>query len=108
MPPGKGGFNNVGLYLDTYSQHIWGFMFKNTGSGNTTVKLLTNIFHNFAPSETFMTDSGPHFKCVEVETFCAGWGTKTHVVATYSPWVNGLVEGTNTLLLYILARLCTP
>ena len=104
----KGGFNNVSLYLDTYLQHIWGFMFKKAGSGGTTVKSLTNIFHNFAPSETFMTDGGPHFKCEEVENFCARWGTKTHIVAAYSPWVNGLVEGTNKLLLYILARLCAP
>lgn len=108
MPIGKGGFNNIGLYLDTYSQHVWGFMFKKAGSGSTTVKSLTNIFHNFAPSETFMTDGGPHFKCEEVEKFCKGWGTKMHVVAAYSPWVNGLVEGMNKLLLYILARLCTP
>jgi hypothetical protein len=55
-----------------------------------------------------MTDGGTHFKCKEVEDFCMEWGTKMHVVAAYSPWVNGLVEGTNKLLLYILARLCTP
>jgi hypothetical protein len=29
-------------------------------------------------------------------------------VAAYSPWVNGLVEGTNKLLLHVLKRLCTP
>jgi len=108
MPMGKGGFNNVGLYLDTYSQHVWGFMFKKPGSGSTMVKSLTNIFHNFAPSETFMTDGASHFNCEEVENFCTGWGTKTHVVAAYLPWVNGLVEGTNKLLLYVLARLCAP
>jgi hypothetical protein len=95
MPTRKGGFHNIGLYLNTYSQHVWGFMFKTAGSGSTMVKSLTNIFHNFTPSETFMTDSRPHFKCEEVEKFCEGWGTKTHVVAAYSPWVNGLVEGTN-------------
>jgi len=83
-------------------------MFKKAGSGSTTVKSLTNIFHNFAPSETFMTDGGPYFKCKEVEKFCKGWGMKVHVVAAYSPWVNGLVEGTNKLLLYILAQLCAP
>ena len=83
-------------------------MFKMVGSGSIMVKSLTNIFHNFAPSETFMTDSASHFKCEEVEKFCKGWGTKTHVVAAYSPWVNGLVEGMNKLLLYILAWLCAP
>ena len=29
-------------------------------------------------------------------------------MAAYSPWINGLVEGTNKILLYILARLCAP
>jgi hypothetical protein len=83
MPIGKGGFNNVSLYLDTNSQHVWGFMFKKAGSGSTTMKSLTNIFHNFMPSETFITDGRPHFKCEEVEKFCEGWGTKTHIVAAY-------------------------
>jgi hypothetical protein len=29
-------------------------------------------------------------------------------VAAYLPWINGLVEGANKILLYILARLCAP
>ena len=37
-----------------------------------------------------------------------GGGIKHHIVAAYSPWINGLVEGTNRLLLYVLARLCAP
>jgi hypothetical protein len=35
-------------------------------------------------------------------------GDKTHIVPAYSPWVNGLVEGTNKLFLHILKRLCAP
>ena len=35
-------------------------------------------------------------------------GAETHVVPAYSPWVNGLVEGANKLLLHILKRLCAP
>ena len=30
------------------------------------------------------------------------------MIAAYLPWVNGLVEGTNKILLYVLARLCAP
>lgn len=30
------------------------------------------------------------------------------VVAAYSPWINGLVEGTNKILLHVLKRLCAP
>ncbi|OJT14658.1 hypothetical protein TRAPUB_8783 [Trametes pubescens] len=55
-----------------------------------------------------MTDGGKHFDNHNVRDFCAQWNTKTHVVAAYSPWVNGLVEGTNKLLLHVLKRLCAP
>ena len=55
-----------------------------------------------------MADGGKHFKNREVAENCERWGTKLHTVAAYSPWVNGLVEGTNKLLLYVLARLCAP
>lgn len=59
-------------------------------------------------TETFMSDGGSHFKNHEVTNFCTEWGTKHHVAPAYSPWVNGLVEGANKLLIYILARSCAP
>jgi hypothetical protein len=108
LPEGKGGYFQVGLYLDTCTQHVWGYKFKTHGSGKTTVKSLHDIFHNFIAAETFMTDGGTHFTSHEVTEFCEASGTKTHVVPAYSPWVNGLVEGTNKLLIYVLARLCAP
>jgi hypothetical protein len=55
-----------------------------------------------------MSDGGSHFKNKEVAACCVRWGVKQHVVAAYSPWINGLVEGTNKILLYVLARLCAP
>jgi len=98
----------MGLYLDTYSQHIWGFKHKVPGSGKTTEDVLMKIFHEFALPETFMTDGGPHFDDNVVCDFCAEWGTETHIVSAYSPWVNSLVEGMNKILLHILKRLCSP
>ena len=108
MPIGKGGYHTVGLYLDTCSQHMWGDKFKMAGTRKTTIKLLTNIYENFALAETFISDGGRHFDNTEVKEFYSKWGGKQHVVAAYSPWINGLVEGTNKILLYILARLCAP
>ena len=55
-----------------------------------------------------MCDGGRHFNNNEVKENCTKWGIKQHVTPAYSPWVNGLVEGTNKLLLYVLARLCAP
>ena len=108
MPMGKGGYHMVGLYLDTCSQHVWGDKFKMAGTRKTTIKSLTNIYENFMPAKTFMSDGGRHFDNTEVDKFCSKWGGKYHVVAAYSPWINGLVEGTNRILLYILACLCAP
>ena len=108
LPVGKGGYHTIGLYLDTFSQHIFGYKYKTAGSAKTTVDSLEKIFYNFAPSETFMMDGGKHFNNKEVRELCKKWGTKTHVVPAYSPWVNGLVEGTNKLLLHTLKRLCAP
>ena len=108
MPIGKGGYHTVGLYLDTFTQHVWGFKFKSAGTGKTTVKSLDEIYGGFAPTEVFMSDGGKHFKNNEVRECCEKWGGRHHVVAAYSPWINSLVEGTNKILLYVLARLCAP
>ena len=60
------------------------------------------------PAEVFLTDSSPHFNNKAVHEFCAKWGTETHVVSAYSPWMNSLVEGANQILLHILKQLCSP
>ena len=108
MPTGKGGYHMIRLYLNTYSQHVWGFKHKTAGSTKLTKESLNNIFHNFTPLEMFMTDGGKHFDNNKVQQLCQEWGTETHVVPAYSPWVNGLVKGTNKLLLHVLKRLCPP
>jgi hypothetical protein len=40
MPLEKGGYHTVGLYLDTFTQHIWGFKFKTAGMSKMMVKAL--------------------------------------------------------------------
>ncbi|KAJ7106154.1 hypothetical protein C8R44DRAFT_577196, partial [Mycena epipterygia] len=40
--------------------------------------------------------------------FCSTNGVKHITTASYSPWVNGLIEGSNKILLSILKRLCAP
>ncbi|GAV99844.1 retrotransposon-like family member (retr-1) partial [Lentinula edodes] len=108
MSKGKGEYKTIGLYLDTYSQRVWAFKFKVAGSGATTTTSLDSLFGGYLPPETFMTDNGTHFANKEVAALCAKWGTKQHFTPAYSPWVNGLVEGTNKILLHVLKRLCAP
>ena len=66
MPPRKGGYHTTGLYLNTFTQHIWGFKFKTARTGKTTVKSLEDTYGGFAPVEVFMSDGGKHFKNNEV------------------------------------------
>ena len=56
MPTGKGGYHTLGLFLDTFLQHLWVIKFKTAGTGKTTVDSLATIFNNFTAPETFMTD----------------------------------------------------
>ena len=55
-----------------------------------------------------MVDGGSHFNNHVVCKFCKEQGIKLHIVAKYLPWVNGLVEGTNKILLDILKCTCMP
>jgi transposase InsO family protein len=108
LPVGIGGFKNVGLYLDTFTQHVWGFKYTVAGSAETTEGALGDICDNYLPMDTFQSDQGRHFKNKRVQQFCDARGIKPHLVSSYSPWINGLVEGANRILIYILARLCAP
>jgi len=105
---GKGGFNNLGVYLDVYSQHVSAFKYKTSGTGLTTVAALHHIGNTYVDPETFMVDGRTHFNNKVVREFCEQRGIKLHIVAKYSAWVNGLVEGTNKILLGILKCMCAP
>lgn len=105
MPNGKGRYHTIGLYLDTYSQHVWAFKHKSAGTVKTTVDVLSRIFQDFVAAETFMSDGGRHFDNNEVRAICHKWGTTTHIVPAYSPWINGLVEGT-TKSCYTYSNAC--
>jgi hypothetical protein len=106
--PKAQGYHTLGVYLDTFSQHVWVFKYKSAGTARTTTNSLGQIFSNFITPETFMSDGGRHFHNTEVKEFCERWSCKTHIVAAYSPWINGLIEGTNKILLHVLKRLCAP
>ena len=50
LPTGKGGHHTVGLYLDTFSQHVFGYKYKTAGSAKTTLDSLTRTFQNNGPT----------------------------------------------------------
>ena len=105
MPSGKGGFSKIGLYADVFSQKLWAFKLK-TMMGKDTVNGLKHILQAFVAPTTFMADGRPHFNCDEVCTFCDNIRTHLHIVAAYLPWINGLLEQNNGILLNALKHLC--
>jgi len=91
MPTGKGSYHTLSVFLNTFSQHVWVTKYKTVGTAKTTINSLSNIFSTFTAAEAFMTDGGKHFDNAAVKDFCAKWSCKHHIVAAYSPWINGLV-----------------
>ena len=108
MPLGKGGLKKISLYIDVYSQHVSGNALCKAATGKSTRTALTKVCDTYTDPETLMTDGGPEFDNAEVREFCESRGIKLHIVPAYSPWISGLVEGMNKILLGRLKRLCAP
>ena len=108
LPTGKGGFKTLCVYTDTCSNFIWVITVKAAGTSKTTLTALQRICLDYATPQTMMTDRGSHFKNTEVDAFCQDNGIQHITTAAYAPWVNGLAESTNNLLLSRLKRLCAP
>ena len=108
LPKGKGGYKTLGVYIDTYSNFVWVQKLKSAGTGKSTVDGLTTISEGYAPARIFMADGGSHFVNKEVEAYCEKKGIKHITTPSYAPYVNGLCEGANKILLQQLQRLCAP
>ena len=108
MPKGKYGFTELGVYVDTCSNFVWVSKLKKPSTGQSTVKALERICQDYAIPQTFMSDNGSHFKNEQVKSFCEDRNIKRIRTPEYAPWVNGLVESTNNLLISRLKRLCAP
>jgi transposase InsO family protein len=108
LPAGIGNFKTLGVYIDTCSNFIWASKFKDAGTNKTTISSLQGICLDYATPGTFMSDGGSHFKNRQVSSFCEENNIKHIITAAYAPWVNGLVENTNKLILNRLKRLCSP
>ena len=108
LPKGKGGFTKLGLWMDAYSQRLWVTKLKTAATAKSSKKSYGDICDLFTASETLMVDGGPEFDNNELREACSARGTKLEICPAYSPWVNGLLEGTNAILLNRLKRMCAP
>ena len=99
MPVGRGGFHTIGLFMDVYSQKIFGYKFAGYGTAATTIASLNCIWQMYRMPEVFMADGGSHFAAHAMGEWCQKHGFWYQQVTAYSPWVNSLLEGTNGKLL---------
>lgn len=83
MPLGKGGFHTIGLYMDVYSQKIFGFKITTFGTTATTISVLDQTRCTYRMPEVFMVDGGSHFACHNVAEWCALHGSRYQQVAAY-------------------------
>ncbi|KAG8981556.1 hypothetical protein FRB94_009447 [Tulasnella sp. JGI-2019a] len=55
-----------------------------------------------------MADRGSHFTSQEVVEYCKEARIKHQTTSAYAPWMNGLVEGGNHILLGMMKCACAP
>ena len=108
LPMGKGGFKTILLLIDTFSNFIWAYKLKSTGTGKTMLSTLMDLYRRYWRPDAFMTDGGLHFNNAEVNEYCRQQGIEHITTPAYAPWANGLIENANKILLGCLKRLCAP
>src|SRR6266481_5769705 len=108
LPNGKGGYKMVLLMIDTFSNFIWAYKLKLAGTGKTTLDGLRNLVLHYWKPDTIMTDGGSHFDNEEVQGYCEVQDIWHVTTPAYAPWMNGLIENTNKILLGRLRQMCAP
>lgn len=108
MPKGRGGFKELGVFVDTYLQRVWAFKLSGHGTAKMTLACLNHIERKHGTPATLMMDGGSHFNNSEVRAWCERHKTKAVIVTAYSAWQNGLCEGSNSRILRHLKRSCAP
>ncbi|QRV79985.1 Retrovirus-related Pol polyprotein from transposon [Ceratobasidium sp. AG-Ba] len=108
LPEGHGGFKTVLVLTDVYSRYMFTFPSKKPGTGKFTTDALDRISDLILTPRVFMADGGGHFNCDEVRRWAEARGSKVIITPPYSPWANGLAEGSVKLLINRLKKLCAP
>ena len=101
--------SKVLVIVDYFSRYIWAYAFQQQ-RGKDVVDALEDLRDTLSvlPAR-IVTDGASHFDCAEVSDFLTYNEVEHRVVSSYAPWINGLVERNNGLILQALRkRLATP
>jgi len=85
--------------MDVYAQQVWVTKMKTAATGKSSRRATGDICDLFTASETLMTDGDRSLTMRSYVKSVRDEGTKLQICPAYSPWVNGLLEGTNAILL---------
>lgn len=94
---------NMFVVGDFFTRYTWAFYSKGPANSKKTADFLNSIYKMLGPPEILVTDGSSEFKG-EVDRQCEAEGIRHHVSPAWSSWSNGLVEGTNRLLIERLRR----
>ncbi|SPO31487.1 uncharacterized protein UTRI_06617 [Ustilago trichophora] len=104
--PTSHGKSKLLVIVDYFSRFLWAFPLAQA-RGQDVVRCLTTLRDHLAVlPKTIISDGGSHFDCAEVYDFLDDNDVGHHITPAYAPWVNGLVERNNGLIIQGLRKLC--
>ncbi|SPO32318.1 uncharacterized protein UTRI_02875 [Ustilago trichophora] len=104
--PATQGKSKLLVVVDYFSRFVWGFPLAQA-RGKDVVRCLTLLRDQLSALPiTIISDGGSHFDCAEVYDFLADNDVGHHITPAYAPWVNGLVERNNGIIIQALQRVC--
>ncbi|SPO32317.1 uncharacterized protein UTRI_02874 [Ustilago trichophora] len=104
--PATQGKSKLLVVVDYFSRFVWGFPLAQA-RGKDVVRCLTLLCDQLSALPiTIISDGGSHFDCAEVYDFLADNNVGHHITPAYAPWVNGLVERNNGIIIQALRRVC--
>jgi transposase InsO family protein len=106
LPRGIGGFSKALVFVDFFTQYIWGVILKRSGTGAFSANALRTICLQWQAPRRWLSDGGSHFKGPEMSTLLKDFNIEHEVTPAYSPHCNGLIENENKQILAVLGKEC--
>lgn len=103
--PTSHGRSKVLVIVDYFSRFVWAFACAQQRAKDVVEALETLRITLAVLPARIVTDGASHFDCAEVADYLTEQEVEHHVVSAYAPWVNGLVERHNGLLVQTLRKL---
>ncbi|CEH15969.1 FOG: Transposon-encoded proteins with TYA, reverse transcriptase, integrase domains in various combinations [Ceraceosorus bombacis] len=104
--PQSGKFKKVLVIADYGSRFIWTFLCAHK-RGQDVLHALSHLRDRWTLPAVIITDNGSHFDNADVGDWLQEHHVQHRLSPSYAPWVNGLVERDNGLIVQMLRKLST-